>query len=248
MKYGFINSLSESRLFPTQTSLERYTVQDIASLVAIHLSALQILTHDPKAQDWIRGQLERIVQYTDFSKWRLAAGDLYVLLNALHTINQNSPYRYRLDEDLVMRWLRYLYRGQRSAAHALMTQIFVRLDYDLNIQDSNLRAIRRLVMAWDEIEVIDRRLAVTRLLQFLRRFAPRSEFIEPMEAFAKRRDLEIQGAKDPTALHGNLDSSRIRFNPKWFEPHTVREDDGGTSAADIASLPSVLGGVIRRPK
>jgi hypothetical protein len=60
-----------------------------------------------------------------------------------------------------------------------------------------MRAIRRLVMDWETITHTQKKLALTRLLQFMRNRAPKGELLPWLNRVGVLRDLEIDNVTNP---------------------------------------------------
>jgi hypothetical protein len=73
---------------------------------------------------------------------------------------------------------------------------FTQLERDLNIQDSNYKSIRRIVVNWEKSTKSQKSLVITRLLQYYRTNAIRSELYQAIKQLAKEEGYEIRGAKN----------------------------------------------------
>ena len=56
-----------------------------------------------------------------------------------------------------------------------VNSFFMRIERDLDIQNSNYRSIRRLVQDWPRLNKMQKQLVITRMLQYFRVHALRSE-------------------------------------------------------------------------
>ena len=65
--------------------------------------------------------------------------------------------------------------------------LLLRLEKQLNITDSKLKSIRRLAQDWPAINDMQRELVVTRMLQYYRKFAKRSEMAVFLEDLGKTK-------------------------------------------------------------
>jgi hypothetical protein len=70
------------------------------------------------------------------------------------------------------------------------------LEKGLDIQDSNYKDLRRLISGWNNLDSMQKKLVVTRLLQFYRTNAIRSELYTILSAYAKAKDLELKNVKN----------------------------------------------------
>jgi hypothetical protein len=74
--------------------------------------------------------------------------------------------------------------------------LFLRLEKQLNITDSKLRAMRRLTQDWPSLTQMQREILVTRMLQFYRKNARRSELMVFLEDLGKTKGYELRGPID----------------------------------------------------
>lgn len=208
MSFEFINTLSESRLIPSKTSYRQYDAQDISEMVALYLCTLYILYCERESRETAISYARRTLQYgIHFGTWHTGGTDLYALLHGITDgtdidfRNQSRSERFRhqlpMDEILIVRWIRELSQGSiRPGTHR---QLFIRLDFNLKIENQSIRSVRRLVMDWKDLAEPEARLATTRLLQLLRNRAPRSELLGTLKDMADRHHLEINGARNKEA-------------------------------------------------
>jgi hypothetical protein len=241
--FATIQEISESKLIPSRAFLRDYDSEDLAELAFIHILSLRILLDEPVLKPFPQFYCRKTIRYGNFTTWHIDSTDLYVMLYGL--ISNEAKYdssQHRLHVHMPVDAL-LLYRWLRAAADqhldtALTHRLFVRLDTMFRVKNSSLRAIRRLVMDWDEITTQQRRLALTRLLQFMRTRAPKGELLAKLNRVAVLRNLEIDnvanpetGEEKPGAILRDLERRRT--------PETATA--GATSAGNIASVPGGLG-------
>ncbi len=235
--FSFIHTLSESRLFPSQHHIGQRTAREMADLSHAMLCALRILLADPATMEWARDYAHRSAQYGSFDLWRSNGTDLYLAIHALvsgmtfHRDPSGDPeFRHDMpiDTALLVRWMREGHSGHLT--EEMTRRLFVRLDGWFAIQESNQRSVRRIVMDWYRTDRWGQSLAVTRLLQILRRLGPTGEVYLKLRQLAARRDLEIAGAHDPSQGRYVV-LSRVAENASA----------GSTSAASVASTPGGIG-------
>ena len=80
---------------------------------------------------------------------------------------------------------------------------FLALERGLDIQSSNYRSVRRLAQDWDRLNGMQKSLVVTRMLQFFRSKALRSELYTYIRDMSRTQGLEIKGA-------GNAEEPKAR--------------------------------------
>jgi hypothetical protein len=222
------SSVSESRVVSSSSMLKRLADTKIAEMTFIYLCAMRIgLEHD---LDWSKRYLERTTRWNEYEKWRSDGNDLYVLLFALK--NHDGDTVFPLQTKAVHAWMMKAKHGQQT--EPLTRRLFVRLDSDLLIKDSSLRAMRRLVMDWPTLSRSNKRLAMTRLLQVVRTKMSKSEIRPRLEKIADSLDLEIKGATNPDEAPGMAN---------FIRSLSVRENAtaGASSASNVAAVVGGLG-------
>jgi hypothetical protein len=70
---------------------------------------------------------------------------------------------------------------------------FMELERSFDIQDSSYRGVRRMAQDWKDLSSGQRKLIVTRILQFYRTKAIRSELYPIFKKYAKSNGLELKG-------------------------------------------------------
>lgn len=228
MAYDFIATLSESKLIPTPQSLEKFRPQDLPDFLLITLCALRVLLLYKQSNDKARDYVRKTRQWGGFDLWRQTSTDLYQLLHALEprmSTKVHGSNALHLNYGDVRNWLRDSQTG--DSRETTTRRLFLHLDRNLKIRDESLKAIRRLVMNWREIDNHKRSLAMTRLLQVMRSRMPRSELLHPLSNLASHLHLELRGAETPERLDGLAENASC----------------GATSAASIATAPAAVGGL-----
>jgi hypothetical protein len=187
-----IRDLCESKLFPSLATLDRKTPAEVAEITYLYLLALRIMLHEDEVRHWTKSYAQKSAQWGNFSLWRSNGTDLYVLLHALQVRGKDEEHGvYPINHAQVLQWLRNASHGRSD--EALVRRIFMRLDFDLRVRHESMRSLRRLIMDWPNLTDYHKRLAVTRLLQFLRSRAPRSEVLVMFDRLADVKDFEIGG-------------------------------------------------------
>jgi len=199
MTYSLLSQLSESSLFPSQKSLEKYTPQEISELAYLYIITLYILYTEDKSHHFGISYAKKTTR-SDFKTWRTDSTDLYVLLHALtdnkekfHNNDEANYYRvgFSIYTNKVHKWIYSIASNHLSEQEN--KQLFSSLDSMLHIRNESMRAIRRLVQDWNNIKLYDKKLAVTRLLQFLRSRANKGDIVNDLSKLAFDKRLEIYG-------------------------------------------------------
>ena len=271
----FIQQLNESKLIPTASSFRKYTGKQIAELAYMHLVGLRILLCENSAMHKAQTYARRTAQYNGFSHHYSSETDLYLIFHALvdEQVELRMPEASReflqglyFDDGQMVRWLK-AEANNTSAAETMARRIFVTMDSHFGIKDSSLRAIRRLVLDWPRLTVREKKLALTRLMQYMRSRCRMSDILAELEILADEVGLEIAGVCNSETGEGcdAADSAHSASAPKkgnlmrtlatvagaavgYHLGKKMHEDAtaGATAAADIAPNVQPLGQVQRR--
>lgn len=193
--FDFLNTLAESRLFPSITAVHKYDAQDAADLAYLYIISLRILLCDDDTLPWAKQYCRRTTAASDFKHWRTDGSDLYVMLHALvdeKTIfadSERNHHRTGLRASSIWHWL---YDAARDDAGESKTRrLFTSLDTLFHVTGGSMKAVRRLAQDWPSLHEHDRRLCMTRLLQMIRARGSKSEILPLLQRLARHADLEI---------------------------------------------------------
>lgn len=204
-----IDQLSESQLFPSRKSLGKYEPQEISELAYLHIIALNILLSEEYSHVWATNYAKKTTRSTNFKKWRNDATDLYVMMHALTDDSENlgddndaDYYRDGIGiyPTMIFNWISRA--GMNNEKEADTKRLFSKMDQMFRIRNGSMRAIRRLVQDWDDLSLHDKKLAMTRLLQFMRARCPKSDLLAQLTKLSASNKLELHGVNNPEALEG----------------------------------------------
>jgi hypothetical protein len=271
-----LGNLSESRMFRSKNAIERITARQAVDLFHMHICAFTILRLSPASERWAKDYARRTVNYGFFKEWRTNSTDLGILGWALFTedvdfrlpaISNRLRERLTVDPSMLERWIK---SAQTTFDVGLTKRIFSRLDLGLRVDDESLRAIRRLVQDWTDLDAEEAQLCVTRLLQLLRTHGAKTEILDQLNLLAKQYGLELMGVCNPDTgectsgppspeqpkKKGNFfatigavaTGTVLGYQASKHLHKNVKEDAtaGATMAAGIAPVVGALGGVQRR--
>jgi hypothetical protein len=128
-------------------------------------------------------------------------------------------------------------QGSNGTVDIYFRRMLLRLDAELDIKNSSLRSLRRLIMNWPDIGRREKQLVITRLLLFLRNRCNMSDLSKHIKEYARDKQMVIDDKETKSATLMHL-----------IKLHKLDEADGGvaTTSADIAPLVKPLGKVQRR--
>lgn len=200
--------LVESRQYRVPSMVKRLDLRNVADFAFLDLISLFILSNEYQSAPIAARYADKTISYRNFSKARLAGTDLYVSMNILsdpssifsQRIAQNPEAdailrsKIKLNLPTMKRYLDLLADGKMSGADA--SSLLLRIEKQLNITDSKLKSIRRLAQDWQGLTSMQRELVVTRMLQYYKKFARRSEMLEFLEDLGKSKGYEMRGPID----------------------------------------------------
>lgn len=265
MTYSLFGDLTESRMFPSKRSLDREDFETLAETTYLLIIALRILLTEDSVKS--HRYVKRTISANNFRSWRTDGTDLYICLHALSTGHyEKGSYPETISVLAIQRWLR-----EMSIANATDEQetrkLFLRMDRLLFIKESSMLAVRRLVMDWPDLDKREKKLATTRLLQMLRARSPKVDLLPMISTMAREDDLELRGVCN--AETGECEEKNRVLNKGGYRHamdkgsmlaglaglasgaaggyaavrKKVKESDGATTSASVASVAVPLGGL-----
>lgn len=214
MTFEIIQDLCESQLFKSRQAVEVLTQRQLSERLLLYFCTLRILFQEKGIQrQWARAYCEKTVQWKNFDDWHTTGNDLYVLL--LRAFEKEKKWDLLLSRPLVLDFLRDM--GKNQYRDYVMRRLFMRLDQDLRISNQHYRAVRRLSMNWNKIDDDKKALVITRLYQWFSQFLRQSELL-PRLRLMKQDGYWVNDLEDLILI----------------------EDEGSTTSADIASIPTPL--------
>jgi hypothetical protein len=183
-------------------------LRNVADFAFLDLLSLFILHSEYETAPIASKYADSTIGYRNFAKARLSGTDLYVSMNILSdpTSVFSSKIAQNADADAILRGklkvnLPTVKRYLDTLADGTITKddaatLFLRLEKQLNITDSKLRSIRRLVQDWPGLNTMQRELATTKMLQYYKKFAKRSEMSVFLSDLAKGKGYEMRGGID----------------------------------------------------
>jgi hypothetical protein len=214
MDYPFLGDLCESRLLPSRISLKHWKLSKLRDLCYLYFLGLRVLLSDPDAKHWARNYCASAGDPNDFTAWRNNGNDLYAMLHAL--TDEQASEKLDLSPRIIRQWLRHV------AVHDPeddTRRLFMRLDSMFHISDSKLRALRRIVLDWEDANRRDREDTLTKLVQLIHTLAPsNSELLPELKKLAKIVDESASagatGSANVAAVVGGLGAG---FDPDAYE-------------------------------
>jgi hypothetical protein len=214
----------------------------------MHILAFRILSCENELKGEMIPYAKKTKLWYGFDKWHTNENDLYYCVHVLlnyedEELNLSDPTIHSLSkvEFSETKFLDILkaYTLDNGVADIYFRRYLLHIDNDMKVVGSSLRSIRRLVMNWPDIGKKEKRLAITRLIQFMNARCNMSDLLMILKRFARDNDLEMKEteSKDNSPTFKHL-----------LKLHKLSEEDGGiaTTSADIAPVVKPLGKVRKR--
>ena len=154
----------------------------LRDLCYLYFLGLRILLSDAAAKKWARSYCSSAGDPNDFSAWRNNANDLYAMLHAL-TADDQAAVKLDISPGLIRQWLRHVaIHDPEDDTHRL----FMRLDGMFHVSNSAMRAMRRIVLDWEDADQRDREDVLTKLIQMIHTLASsNSELLPELKKVSK---------------------------------------------------------------
>ncbi len=203
----------ESRQYRNLANVKSLNLRNVSDFAFMDLLSLFILSNEYETAPIAARYADKTMSFRNFAKARLSGTDLYVSLNIMSDptsvfskkISQNPEAdamlrsKQSIKLPTVKRYLDMLADGTLSKDDASV--LLLRIEKQFNITDSKLRSLRRLVQDWKGLNSMQRSLVVTRMLQFYKKFAKRSELAVFLEDMGKSKGYELQGGIDAELMN-----------------------------------------------
>lgn len=170
--FEFLDELKESRMFRGLPGLRGQKAHELARVLYVAMLSLEFIRQFNEQRSQMYAY--RTLQFNDFDKMRNGSTDVANLVTVLS--NQND-YAERIEVDFdvhapslqIHSYMQRLRMG--IASPTLDRQFFLNLEHALDISDSTLTGIRRVVMDWTRSNRFEKRTAASNLRRELQRHA-----------------------------------------------------------------------------
>lgn len=203
----------ESRQYRNPAAVKKLNLRTVANFAFIDLMSLYILYSEYESAAVAARYADKTVAFRNFSKARLNGTDLYVSMNILsdptsrfsNGIAQNPEIdailrsKIKVNLPTVKRYLDLI--ADNKIASADVSQLLLKIEKQLNITDSQLKSMRRLVQDWSNLTQMQRSLVITRILQFYHKYTKRSELMVFLEDLGKSKGYELRGPIDAELMN-----------------------------------------------
>ncbi len=258
MKY--IQSLTESAMIPYIGAYKKFSAKQLAEVLYLHIICLHILSVEDITKTFSKSYAIRSTRH-DFTSWYQNSTDICFLLFGLLSEDvelklPDSSHDFKehlyIDTQNVKDWLKSISRSS-SNRYNKSRSLFLHLDFSLQIKDQSLKAIRRLAQDWNHLDLKQKKLTMTRLLQYMRTRCLKSDLYHEIEYLSDYYGLEMKNVANPETGESapeNKKGSVLKHLASfaagaaaggWFSKLGEDADSGAiTTSSDVATVNSVL--------
>lgn len=186
MKYELITDLSESRSFRTRSALDKYTEQEVMHFFYSVFLAHLILMRDEDTKVWAQEQFSRAATFGNFDYFRISINDLYVLTYLLCTVHQSVT---KIMEARFYRIYRLLAQGHFIRSE--IEPVCLRFERMAEIDDAQLRIIRRTMLDWEFATPSKRKMMIHYLRLNIRKFSFITEVLPFLEILDRKEGRNV---------------------------------------------------------
>ena len=219
-KYSFIGELNESKMFRSKNRVEGTSSRAMADVAFMNMLSLYIMSQTYDMAPAAAAYAKRTMKYGNQFKYQQGGTDLHIALSSLKNgmgvgvKNQMQTSKLNIPEMQIRQFLKNIEAGRRIPSPETF---FLKLERGLDIQNSNYRSIRRLVQGWPRLNNMQKSLVITRMNQYYRTNALRSELYSYIRDIGRTQGLQIRNA-------GNAEAPRMRGSD------TIAKIAGATAA------------------
>ena len=203
MELSLVTDLTESKMYRSKGQLNRYTARQVCDHAFMDLIAIWILLNEADSKNEAQSYAEKTIGFGRFNNFRQASTDLYLNIHViakkrtdlLASEDTNLLDKVFINERHVIKYLREA--SSNKLTKSTVRMILQRLEFSLQIENSNYRSVRRLAQNWPSLQTSQKRMVVTRMLFFYRANARRAEMYEHLNTLARRHGFDDPKAKDP---------------------------------------------------
>lgn len=201
MDLEFIDKeISESRLYRTSGAMSQLNGRDVADLIYLNTIALYMMLQDDVQHEYASAYATQTAQYGNYNLFRTHATDLYMLC---HIINKPEDSRLSSRTESIkflkglsfnqlnhIRFMRTISKSADSTNEAI--SYFFRLETQLKIKNGQYLQFRRYITTWGNLKYSSRQVAVTKILQQIRKLGRGSELILPLSTMTKYKKFTVE--------------------------------------------------------
>tara|TARA_Y200000002_G_C22665465_1_gene657795 strand:+ start:1169 stop:2116 length:948 start_codon:yes stop_codon:yes gene_type:complete len=204
--FSFIKDIHEARMLRDEKNARVLTYTDCCERLYLSLLCLELMRHYPKYSNFVKRYATTTTNKNNYNIFRMFSTDVHNFIyyivgddEALDKLKDPAAAKILRDKTHLsaMGLNRYLTQLAFNTEPKGVSELFIKLERELNIKNSDYKSIRRLVTNIQTVTKIERETFTTRLLFAVRAKLRSSDLISEFEKFVKDKGLETKGVKDP---------------------------------------------------
>ena len=222
----FIQDINEARMTRDSSNARILTYTDCCERLYLTLLTLELLRKYPTFSNVVKVYAKRTSGYESYKYFRSNGTDLY---NLIYYVNGDEKALNKLkDPDAAQRkrktvtlptmslngYITKLSYGQSIRSTA---QLFIKLENELGIVNSDYKQIRRALNTWQGLSTVEKKRFVTKLLFAARAKLRSSDIIDDLEKLAAIRDLETSRVRDNEPTISTPDMTIDSKDLLWYK-------------------------------
>jgi len=207
-QYSFLNDeISEARLYRQRNVTSKMTVDDAANFAFLNTLLLYILYCEYATSPSAINYADRTIRYQNFNRFKNGGTDLYFAYYSLlgndgrtktvyggpDAANDAKLDRIKLSTPMLRKFFNDM--ADNRLDPRFVQRFFLQLERGLGISTQNYRSIRRLAMDWPKLNDMEKKLCITRMVQYFRAGYRRAELYGQLELLATG-GYQLDGAKN----------------------------------------------------
>ena len=223
---GFIKDINEARMTRDSSNARVLTYTDCCERLYLSMLVLEMLRKYPMFSNIVRVYAKKTSGHDSYRYFRSNGTDLYNFIyyvtgddNALDKLKDpDSAKRKRKSVTLpTMQLNGFITKLSYGQDPQNTAQLFVRLENELGIVNSDYKSIRRSLGTWQGISTLDKKKFVTKLLFACRAKLRSSDIIDDLEKLAAIRDLETNTVRDNEPTISTPDMTIDSKDLLWYK-------------------------------
>ena len=222
----FIQDINEARMTRDSSNARVLTYTDCCERLYLTLLTLELLRKYPTFSNVVKVYAKRTSGYESYKYFRANGTDLYNFIyyvigdeKALDKLKDpESAKRKRKTVSLPTMSLNgYITKLSYGQSIQSTAQLFIKLENELGIVNSDYKQVRRALGTWQGLSSIEKKRFVTKLLFAARAKLRSSDIIDDLEKLAAIRDLETSRVRDNEPTVSTPDMTIDSKDLLWYK-------------------------------
>lgn len=222
----FIKDINEARMTRDSSNARVLTYTDCCERLYLTVLTLELLRQYPTFTNTVKVYAKKTSGYESYKYFRSNGTDLY---NFIYYVNGDDKALNKLKDPGAAKRKRksvtlptmqlngYITKLSYGTQPQNTAQLFVRLENELGIVNSDYKQVRRALSTWNRISTIDKKKFVTKLLFACRAKLRSSDIIDDLEKLAAIRDLETAAVRDNEPTVSTPDMTIDSKDLLWYK-------------------------------